>query len=96
MDRLLMDYVLATNMNPEDPKQNFLTSNWLVGVLLIALGTIIMMYLSTAQSSQAQINTNVQNQISGVQSQLQKQTSLLILIATKDGIPAQEIANLTN
>ena len=36
------------------------------------------------------------SQINGIQSQLSKQTAILILIATKDGIPAQEIANLTN
>ena len=83
-------------MNPEDPKQNFLTSNWLVGVLLIALGSIAAMHFTFIQSSQAAVNSQVQTQIGGIQTQLSKQTAILVLIATKDGIPANEIANLTN
>ena len=80
----------------EQQKSPYLTSSWLVGVLVLALGTILTMYFSFVQSSQAQVNSNVQTQINGIQSQLSKQTAILILIATKDGIPAQEIANLTN
>jgi sensor domain CHASE-containing protein len=85
-------------MNPEnlEPKSSFLTSNWLVGVLSIVLFAVIASYFSFIQSTQAQINNNVQTQISGVQTQLSKQTAILILLAQHDGIPTQEITNLTN
>lgn len=85
-------------MNPEslEPKQNFLTTNWLVGVLIIVLFAVAASYFSFIQSTQATINSNVQSQITGVQSQLSKQTAILILLAEHDGIPTNEITNLTN
>ncbi len=85
-------------MNPEsvEPKQSVLTTNWLVGVLIIILFAVVASYFGFIQSTQAQINSSVQNQITGVQSQLSKQTAILILLAEHDGIPTSEIANLTN
>lgn len=79
-----------------EPKQNFLTSNWLAGVLIIILFAVVASYFGFIQSTQATINSNVQSQITGVQSQLSKQTAILILLAEHDGIPTTEIANLTN
>jgi hypothetical protein len=92
------NWIIPMNDNEmlEPQKSPYLTSSWLVGVLILALGTILTMYFSFVQSSQAQVNSNTQTQINGIQNQLAKQTAILILIATKDGIPAQEIANLTN
>ncbi len=91
-------------MNAEEmePKSSYLTSNWLVGVLIVALGAVGVMYFSSIQSTQAQTNASVQNslisqqnQITVIQTQLTKQTAILILLAEHDGIPSNEIANLT-
>ncbi len=82
--------------NDLQPKSNVLTSNWLVGVLLVVLLAVGAAFVGNVENSQAAINSNVQQQISTIQSQMSKQTAILILIATKDGIPPSEISNLTN
>lgn len=86
---------MTPNEKELEPQNNFLTTNWLVGVLMFVVFVLLGAYFTSQSNAQAAINSNVQNQIAGIQSQLSKQTAILILIATKQGIPTSEITNLT-
>lgn len=82
-----------------EPKN--ISYGWLAGILITAIGGLLLVFftywngnqqaINESQASLTQLNSEA---IASLNSESLKQTALLVVIAEKDGISAQEVQQL--